>query len=293
MNTETAKRPSNRAKYLLQTVVFIVFAAAVITLILALFPANPKGEDGKVLRMASTTSVEGSGLLDALLPAFKSKYGIEVRYVAVGTGQAMRVGIDGNADVLLLHDRDREEEFMADGYGQKRVEIMENFFLLIGPENYYAELTGMDACELLRSIAERGLPFVSRGDESGTHSKERALWREAGVEETGDWLIDAGSGMVETLRVASARNAFALTDSSTWMAHRDSLRLVPYVTEGEYLRNVYSLIIMNKELYPETDVEQAEKFLNFVLREEGREIIATLGKKEFGDPLFNLLEAAP
>ena len=290
MNNTSGGKPSPNHKYKFPIIAYAVVIATVITIILSLFPGRPKGKEGSTLRMASTTSVEGSGLLDALLPAFEAQYGIEVRYLAVGTGQAIRIGMDGNADILFLHDQEREKEFMEQGYGEKRVEIMENFFMLAGPEKYYHELCCRDICDIMQAIAERELPFVSRGDESGTHAREKYLWRVSGITEKGDWVIDAGSGMVETLRVASARSAFVLTDSSTWLVHRDRLNLIPYVTEGEHLRNVYSLIIMNRERYPDTDTEKAELFLNFVLNEKGRDIVAKHGKDEFGSPLFNWLE---
>ena len=244
----------------------------------------------QVLTMATTTSVENSGLMSALVPAFERKYGVKVRYVAVGTGAAIRTGRDGNADMIFVHDKAREEAFVRQGYGEKRYEVMKNYFTVVGPEKYEKGLKGKRIRELLTAIAAKGLPFVSRGDKSGTHSKELALWQICGVKLSGPWYIEGGSGMVATLRVADEKEAFAITDKATYLAHKAKLKLISYTAEDPLLLNVYSMIPVSTEKFPEARADLAGKFVRFVLAEEGREIVRTFGRERFGEPLFQLLE---
>ena len=263
-------------------------AAAAVCLIL-LFSGVPAFKGSDLLAMATTTSVENSGLLDALIPAFEQKYGITVRHVAAGTGEALRIARDGNADIILVHDRNREERFVQEGFGTRRHEFMKNYFVLLGPDQCAAELKGKPVRDILRTAADRKLPFVSRGDESGTHAREKSLWAEAGITEFGPWYLEAGSGMAATLRVANEKRALLLSDTATYLAHRGELKLVPYCAGEESLLNVYSLIPVNPVRFPQARLDLAKKFIRYVSEEEGRDIIREYGRREFGEPLFALL----
>ena len=265
----------------------VVAALTAVALVLVKWPAGPEMSS---LRIATTTSVENSGLLDALVPVFERKYGVDVEYVAVGTGQAIRVAEDGNADLIFVHDKDRELAFVRGGYGGERFEVMKNLFWVVGPAGLEDELKGRPATEVMRAIAQRRLSFVSRGDESGTHSRERALWRQCGVDEFVSWYLETGSGMSATLRVASEKQAFTLTDMATYLVHRPELRLIPYVKTDPALENVYSVIPVSSERLTPTKAALAGKFVRFLLEEEGRRVIADFGKEAFGQPLFELID---
>jgi len=178
------------------------------------------------LILATTTSTADSGLLDYLLPDFEAQYNAKVEVIAVGTGQAIKTGEQGDADVLLVHDRPKEDKFVADGYGVNRQDVMYNDFVIVGPEDDPAGIKGMtDAATALARIAAAGAPFASRGDESGTHSKEKAIWKKAGVEPGGDWYFSLGQGMGETLTFANEKGAYTLTDRGTYLARREGLKL--------------------------------------------------------------------
>ncbi len=239
------------------------------------------------LVLATTTSTESSGLLDELIPAFEARYGYEVKVVAVGTGQALEMGRRGDADVLLVHAPAAEEEFVAEGHGLGRHEVMHNDFVLAGPPHDPASVSSAaSAVQALTRIYEAGAAFVSRGDDSGTHKKERALWAQAGLEPAGGWYLSAGQGMAATLRLASEKGAYVLTDRATFLALRDDLALEVLFEGDPALFNQYSVIIINPEKHPGANVRGAEAFLEFMLSPEGREIIADFGVEEFGQPLF-------
>lgn len=239
-----------------------------------------------VLTMSTTTSVENSGLLDVLVPAFESKYNVEVRYVAVGTGQALRLARDGNADVIFVHDKKREEEFIREGYGTKRFEIMKNYFTVVGPPEFQKQYGEKSLCDLMKAIVSGGHIFVSRGDESGTHSREKSIWESCSLKPGGEGYLEAGSGMIATLRVASEKEAFTLTDTATYLSHMKELNLVPYQKKAPELLNIYSVIPVNPKKHPHVNRNLAETFVRFLLHEEGRGIIRTFGKKKFGECLF-------
>lgn len=244
----------------------------------------------RVLMMATTTSVENSGLLSELVPAFERKYRVKVRYVAVGTGAAIRTARDGNADLIFVHDRTREEAFVNEGYAEKRCEVMKNYFTIVGPQKFQGDLKGKPLRELLKAVAARGLPFVSRGDHSGTHAKEKSLWQACGVTPYGPWYLETGSGMAATLRVADEKQAFALTDKATYLAHLKELQLVPYVNGEPALLNIYSILPVSSKKFPEANLDLANAFVRFVTQEEGRDIIRSFGTEQYGESLFQPME---
>jgi len=260
-------------------VFFILFSG--IILILAGRGKRPQ------LTLATTTSVQDSGLLDALIPPFETENRCRVKVIAVGTGQAIRLAEEGNVDVILVHDPIREEVFVKDGYGVKRYSIMYNYFVIVGPEEDPADIKGeREGVEALKKIAISKSTFISRGDDSGTHIKERELWRVTGIESSGGWYIEAGTGMVGTLRIVNERRAYTLTDRGTYLAHRKELDLTILVEGDENLYNPYSIIPVSKEKYPHVNYQLAMKLVEFITDVKGQNIIRTYGEKEYGVPLF-------
>ncbi len=245
----------------------------------------------RTLTLATTTSTRDSGLLDALIPRFERATGIEVRVVAVGTGQALAMGRRGDADVLLTHAPDAEQSFVAEGHAQQRIPIMFNDFVLVGPPDNPASIdSGSDIAAAFRAIAQRQARFVSRGDQSGTHMKEQTLWRAAGIEPHGDWYLQAGQGMAGTLRVASEKEAYTLSDRSTFLAHRRFLKL-DIVCEGdERLRNEYAVLIISPKRHPHVRFEAARQFAQFLRSPEARQVIKEFGKDRYGQALFFLID---
>ena len=242
------------------------------------------------LTITTTTSVDNSGLLDQVIPAFERKYKVKVCYMAVGTGEAIRLARDGNADLIFVHDKKREQTFLRDGYGLARHEVMKNYFTLVGPKILAGDFTDKTVRDTFTEIARRQLTFVSRGDESGTHSREKQLWQSCVITPSGSWYLEAGSGMTATLRVANEKRAFTLTDSATFRALRNELDLVPYSPPEPALENIYTLIPVSPVKHADAQLDLARKFIRFVLTEQGREIIKTFGQQTYGQPLFLLLE---
>ena len=239
-----------------------------------------------ILTLSTTTSVENSGLLEILIPAFESKYHVEVRYLAVGTGQALRLARDGNTDLIFVHDKKREEQFVREGYGTKRYEIMKNYFTIVGPPEFVTKLKKESLCDLMKTIVSEGYTFVSRGDESGTHSREKSIWQSCGITNSSEGYLEAGSGMISTLRIASQKGAFTLTDTATYLSHVKELNLIPCQTKAPELLNIYTVIPVNPQKHPHANQKLAVTFVNFLLHEEGREIIDSYGKEQFGETLF-------
>jgi len=245
-----------------------------------------KGEKPQ-LTLATTTSVQDSGLLDALLPPFEVKDKCRLKVIAVGSGQAIRLAKEGNVDVILVHDPTSEEMFVKESYGVRRYTVMYNDFVIVGPEEDPAHIRGgRDGAKALKEILVSKSPFISRGDDSGTHRKERELWKVAGIEPSGSRYIEAGTGMVGTLRIANEMRAYTLTDRGTCLAHIKELDLTILVEGDENLHNLYSIIPLSKEKYPDVNYQLAMKLVEFVTGGEGRDIIRTYGQKEYGQPLF-------
>jgi tungstate transport system substrate-binding protein len=240
------------------------------------------------ITLATTTSARDSGLLDALLPKFRAQSGIEVKVVAVGTGQALELGRRGDADVLLVHAPDAEKEFVAAGYGVGRRPLMHNDFVFVGPKEDPAGIADeTSAVAALRKIAQARVPFVSRGDDSGTHKKEKALWREAGLRPDGDWHLEAGAGMAATLRIANGKRAYTLADRGTFLAHRDRLDLIILCQGDPRLRNFYSVMLVNPARHPHVKAEAAERFIDFMTSPAIQKFIGQFGRERYGEPLFH------
>ena len=239
------------------------------------------------LTLATTTSVQDSGLLDALLPPFEDENRCKVKVIAVGSGQAIRLAKDGNVDVILVHDPVREETFVKEGYGVRRYNVMYNHFLIVGPEEDPAHIRGVrEGTKALKKIVESRCAFISRGDDSGTQRKERELWSMAGIEPSGGWYVETGTGMVGTLRIANEKRAYTLTDRGTYLAHRKELDLTVLIDGDEYLYNLYSIIPVSKDIYPHINYELAMELVGFITGVEGQDIIRTYGQNEYGQPLF-------
>ncbi len=255
-------------------------------LLLAAVAAAPLGAAG-TLTLASTTSTLDSGLFDALIPPFEKKFSCTVKVIAVGTGQAMRLARDGNADVLLVHDRQAEEEFVAAGFGLERLDVMHNDFVLVGPIADPAGVRGVRAAAACGRIAVVAARFASRGDDSGTHKKELRLWQAAGIRPSGPWYLESGSGMEATLRIAVEKLAYCLVDRATWLAHRREAAGLEVMVEGdEELFNPYSVIVVAPGKFPWLNTGLAKKFAAFIRSPEGQGIIRDFGRERYGAPLY-------
>lgn len=253
---------------------------------LALLLAGPAAA-AESITVASTTSTENSGLFDHLLPRFEQATGIEVRVVAVGTGQAIEIARRGDADVLFVHHKPSEEEFVADGYGVKRHPVMYNDFVIVGPADDPAGIRGMeDAALALERIAKAEVPFASRGDNSGTHKKERGLWDAAGVDpDSGDrWYRETGSGMGPTLNTAASMNAYALADRGTWIAFNNRQELELLVAGDPRLFNPYGVILVSPERHPHVNAGAGQRFIDWLISPAGQEAISAFQLR--GQQLF-------
>ncbi|PID73432.1 MAG: tungsten ABC transporter substrate-binding protein [Desulfobacterales bacterium] len=275
-----------------------------------LLPAASAADDGKVLTISTTTSTQASGLLDILLPAFKKDTGIDVKVIAKGTGAAIRDGMDGNVDLIFVHARGREEEFVAGGFGTKRYAVMHNDFILLGPARDPAGIKGMtDAAAALKKIAAAGVVFISRGDDSGTHTKEQALWKASGVamEETettitkkgkkktirfarpsGGWYLSIGQGMGKALNMADEKQAYLLADRGTYLKYafgrKEGLGLVVLGEGDPALFNPYGVIPVNPERFPHVKAGLAKTFAEWITAAPAQKLIADY--RLAGRPLF-------
>jgi tungstate transport system substrate-binding protein len=240
------------------------------------------------ITVASTTSTEQSGLFKHLLPIFEKKSGVQVRVVALGTGQALDMGKRGDADVVFVHAKALEEKFVAEGYGVKRFEVMYNDFVLVGPKSDPAKVSGgKDIVAALRRIKTAQAAFASRGDRSGTHFAELQLWKAAGIDiekAKGPWYRDTGSGMGPTLNTASGMNAYALTDRGTWLSFRNRGELVISVEGDQRLFNQYGVILVNPAKHPHVKKDAGQAFIDWIVSLEGQAAIA--GYKIGGEQLF-------
>ncbi|MDW7667576.1 MAG: substrate-binding domain-containing protein [Bacillota bacterium] len=240
---------------------------------------------GGELILATTTSTENSGLLDYILPDFEEKTGVDVKVVAVGTGAALQKGMDGEADVLLVHAKAREEAFVAEGHGPARYDVMYNDFVIIGPEPDPAEVEGLNVVEALTKISEAQAPFVSRGDDSGTHTKERSLWEAAEITPEGDWYVEVGKGMGDTITMAEELQGYTMSDRATYLSMKDNLDSVILVEGDEILFNQYGVMQVDPGKNNQINEEAAEAFVNWIISEEAQELIGTY--KAYGEVLFN------
>ena len=253
----------------------------------AVLPPTQAQAQDRFIVMASTTSTEQSGLFTHLLPAFKAASGIEVRVVAVGTGQALDMARRGDADVLFVHDTAAEEKFVAEGFGLKRSDVMFNDFVLIGPKNDPANVRGKDIVAALTRLGASTQAFISRGDKSGTHAAELRLWKQAGVDAPAPSLQgykECGCGMGPALNIASATDAYVVADRGTWLSFKNRANLAVLVEGDTRLFNQYGVIVVNPARHPQTKTLLAQAFADWVLSPAGQARIAayTIG----GEPLF-------
>lgn len=248
----------------------------------------PKPGAAGHLVLATTTSTQDSGLLDYLLPFFEQETGVKVDVIAVGTGQALQLGQDGNADVLLVHARSKEDEFMKNGHGTRREDVMYNDFIIVGPESDPAGIKGMtSAVEAFKAIAEKQASFISRGDESGTHTKEKSIWSKAAIEPQGDWYVSAGQGMGEVLTMANEQQAYTLTDRATYLARTKAGLDLQILVEGDKdLLNPYGVIAVDPKKNPNIQGDLANQFIEWIISVPVQEKIAEFGKADFGESLF-------
>ncbi len=252
-------------------------ALPALALIAGLAP-GPLRAETPAITLASTTSTENSGLFAHLLPQFTQSTGIAVRVVAVGTGQALRIARNGDADVLLVHHRPSEEAFVAEGYGVRRHDVMYNDFVLVGPRADPARLRGLDdAAAALARIAAARAPFASRGDDSGTHKKELDLWAAAGLDPSaasGSWYRETGSGMGATLNAATGMGAYALSDRATWLAFRNKGDVEVLVEGDPRLFNPYGVILVNPARHPHVHAREGQAFIDWLVSDPGQAAIA-------------------
>jgi len=254
-------------------------------LVIIIFTGCKAKEPLNPIVLATTTSTEQTGLLDAIIPLFTEETGVEVKVVAVGTGQALEMGQTGDADVLLVHAKASEEAFVADGYGVERFDVMYNDFVLVGFEPLPDGLSN-DILGAFKHINDTASTFVSRGDDSGTHKKELALWKKVEIEPTGEWYLSAGKGMGEVLQMADEKQAYTLTDRGTYLSMKDQLELQIVVEKADDLLNQYGVIAVNPDKNPTVHLKEAQLFVDWILSEEVQKIIGEFGVEAFGQPLF-------
>ncbi len=239
------------------------------------------------LILATTTSTRDSGLLDVLLPLFQEKTGYNVKMVAVGSGQALKMGEEGNADVLLVHSPAAEKILMDNGFGKERLLVMHNDFIIVGPKDDPAKIKGSaTAVEAFKKIAEAKATFVSRADDSGTHKMELSLWKSAGIEPAGDWYLQSGQGMGETLRITTEKAGYTLSDRATYLAQSSTLQLEVLVEGDKALLNIYHVITVNPDKWPKVNDAGAKAFADFLVSPEIQKVIEAFGKDKYGQSLF-------
>ncbi len=244
------------------------------------------------LRVATTTSLYDTGLWGYLEPVFEKENDVELDVMYAGTGIALEYGRRGDVHVITVHSKAREEQFVAEGYGVKRVPFAYNYFLVVGPEDDPTGIKDLSPEDAFKKLFETGSgSFVSRGDGSGTHAKEKAIWKQAGfdyeaVRSAGGWYIEAGRGMGPTLLMASEKQAYTLSDLGTFLSYKGKLELVPIVDKGKILLNVYSAVAINPEKNPKTNIEMANNLITFLTSPEIQQLIGNYGVKEYGMQLF-------
>jgi tungstate transport system substrate-binding protein len=256
----------------------------ILTLALTACKKSPSNPD---LILATTTSTQDSGLLDDLIPVFEKDTGYKVKVVAVGSGQALQMGQEGNADVLLVHSPSAEKTYMDGGFGKDRRLVMHNDFIIVGPAADPARIKGSaTAVEAFTKIANAQAPFISRGDKSGTNTMELNLWKKAAITTAGDWYVETGQGMGATLKIASEKSAYTLTDRATFLANQVSLSLAILVEGGNALLNVYHVITVNPEKWPKVNQGGAKPFADFLVSKKGQELIGKFGVEKYAQALF-------
>ncbi len=243
---------------------------------LLLFTSQSQAGDtpDKTIKLATTTSTDNSGLLNELLPKFTADTGYQVHVIAVGTGKALRMGQDGDVDIVLVHARPAEDKFVAEGYGDKRYDVMYNDFVIVGPAGDPAGIAGAkNAAEALGRIAKSQSVFVSRGDDSGTHKKERRLWKSVDIQPKGSWYREAGQGMGKVLQIAAEMDGYTLTDRGTWLAYQDKLPLRIAFQGDPVMFNPYGIIAVNPKRHPDTNYTGAQALIGWIISPTGQKLI--------------------
>ncbi|MEO9776665.1 substrate-binding domain-containing protein [Roseibium sp.] len=265
-----------------------VFLALAATLIAGALTGPAAAADDRFIVVQSTTSTQNSGLFDDLLPKFQDKTGIEVRVVAVGTGQAIKNAANGDGDVLFVHSKPSEEKFVADGLGVSRADVMYNDFVIVGPADDPAGVAGSsDVVAAMQTIAGSGAPFASRGDDSGTHKAELRLWAAAGVDPdaaSGSWYRETGSGMGATLNTGTGMGAYVMTDRATWIAFGNKGDYQIAVEGDARMFNQYGVILVNPDAHPHVKADMGQEFVDWLLSKDGQQAIADY--KVDGQQLF-------
>jgi tungstate transport system substrate-binding protein len=268
-------------KSISRTILVTLVLALALSACVSAAPSNPN------IILATTTSTQDSGLLDLLVPMFEEQTGYTVQTIAVGTGEALKMGEEGNADVLLVHAPSSEVAFMEGGYGKDRFLVMHNDFIVVGPTEDPAKIQGLSAQAAFAAIHNAGATLVSRGDDSGTHKKELELWKKATLDPGGQaWYLETGQGMGASLIVASEKGGYILTDRATYLANKDNLQLEILLEGHNSLLNVYHVITVNPEKWPEVNYEGALAFSNFLTDPATQEIIEKFGVDKYDQPLF-------
>ena len=292
-----------------RTLFFLFGLLAIVSLLMGCTTEAPSSEPTQQyqlhdplvrFKIATTTSLYDTGLWYYLEPIFEKKANVEMDIVYAGTGIALEYGKRGDVDAIIVHDRAREDQFIADGYGINRRNFGYNFFLIAGPSSDPAGIKGSTAAGALTKIRDAGMKdpdavkFVSRGDESGTHAKEKLIWKEAGfnyedIQGSGKWYVEAGKGMGPCLLMANEMNAYIMADISTFLAYsaKSDLNIEPLVEQDALFLNVYAAIAINPEKYPNTKIDIANEFINWLIGPEVQEIMGTYGEAEYGRSLFN------
>jgi tungstate transport system substrate-binding protein len=256
------------------------------TVAVALLSVPARAQEQSIV-VASTTSTQDSGLFGYLLPIVRQKTGLEVKVLAQGTGQALDTGRRGDADVVFVHAKSAEEKFLAEGFGVKRYPVMYNDFVVVGPKEDPAGIEGKDVLTALQTIKAKSIPFISRGDRSGTHIAELKLWTEAGIDiakDRGSWYKEIGQGMGAALNMASASNAYVLSDRGTWLAFKNRGDLSILVEGDKRLFNQYGVMLVNPTKHPTIKAEAGQRFIDWLVSPEGQSVIA--GYKINGQQLF-------
>jgi tungstate transport system substrate-binding protein len=263
-----------------------LFAILLITSV-ALGACGKAAPDNPNLILATTTSTQDSGLLDVLIPDFQTRTGYTVQTVAVGSGEAMKMGQECNADVLLVHSPSAEKDFMSNNYGSDRRLVMHNDFIIVGPAADPAGIKGLtSAVEAFTKIADAQSPFITRGDASGTNSKELAIWKSANITPEGAWYVESGQGMGATLRIASEQGAYTLSDRATYLANKATLSLDILVEGDAVLLNIYHVIVVNPANCPSVNNTGAIAFADYMVSTDTQALIGTFGVDKYGQALF-------
>ena len=270
----------------------VVTTSLLTLVVLSLLVGAISCTDNKGLRLATTTSLYDTGLWGYLEPMFEEKYGVELDVLYAGTGAAIEYGRRGDVDVITVHSKSQELAYVEEGYGVERVPFAYNYFLIVGPESDPAGIKGMTPEDAFKKLFDTGSgTFISRGDASGTHSKEKAIWASAGyeyadVQGAGEWYVEGGKGMGPTLLMANEMEGYTLTDMGTFLSYKGDLNLVPIVDQGSILLNVYSVIAGNPDKVSGISAEMAQNMVDFLVSDEIQELIGDYGVEVYGMQLF-------